>query len=200
MKEYYSLMKKFNKNAQILKYIIEHLSAKLGRTHLIKLVYLADYHSRRLFGNPVSTFDYYYDKQGPFNKEFYPCVESLKGYVKEEEINFSFYKGYLFHNTSKKIEYKQLSQYDLYILDYVINTYGKANLQSLLEDVVYKTEPMLEVVKKRTFKSKLPMDIVDNLDKKHYEGLSPENMVDSEKAIFEGKTQSLEEVLSALQG
>jgi len=31
MKEYYFPMKKFNKNAQVLKYIIEHLSAKLGQ-------------------------------------------------------------------------------------------------------------------------------------------------------------------------
>lgn len=193
-------MKKFNKNAQILKYIVEHLSARLGRTHLIKLVYLTDYHSRRLFGKPVSTLDYYYDKQGPFDKEFYTCIESLKEYIREEEINFPFYKGYLFHNTQKKIKYNQLSQYDVYILDYVINTYGKTNLQSLIEDVVYKTEPMLEVVKKRAFRSKLPMRIVDNLDKKSYEGLNPENMIDSEKAIFEGKTQSLEEVLSALSG
>lgn len=193
-------MKKFNKNTQLIKFIIENLTGQLGRTHLIKLIYLADYHSRRLFGKPVSTFNYYYDKQGPFDKELYSCIECLKNYIREDEINFPCYKGYLFHNLPKKMEYAQLTHYDTYILDYVINTYGKTNLQSLLEDVVYKTEPMLEVVKKRAFKSKLPMDIIDNLDKKHYEGLSPENMVDSEKAIFEGKTQSLEEVLSALQG
>lgn len=193
-------MKKFSKNTQLIKFIIERLTGKLGRTHLIKLIYLADYHSRRLFGKPVSTFNYYYDKQGPFNKELYSCIECLKNYIREDEINFPYYKGYLFQNLPQKMEYAQLTHYDTYILDYVINTYGKTNLQSLLEDVVYKTEPMLKVVKKRAFKSKLPMDIINNLDKKHYEGLSPENMVDSEKAIFEGKTQSLEEVLSALQG
>ena len=193
-------MKKFSKNTQLIKFIIERLTGKLGRTHLIKLIYLADYHSRRLFGKPVSTFNYYYDKQGPFDKELYSCIECLKNYIREDEINFPYYKGYLFQNLPKKMEYAQLTHYDTFMLDYVINTYGKTNLQSLLEDVVYKTEPMLEVVKKRAFKSKLPMDIINNLDKKHYEGLSPENMVDSEKAIFEGKTQSLEEVLSALQG
>lgn len=192
-------MKKFNKNTQIIKFIIERLTGKLGRTHLIKLIYLADYHSRRLFGKPVSTFNYCYDKQGPFDKELYSCIECLKNYIREDEINFPYYKGYLFQNLPKKMEYAQLTHYDTFILDYVIHTYGKSNLQSLLEDVVYKTEPMLEVVKKRAFKSKLPMDIIDNLDRKHYDGLSPENMVDSEKAIFEGKTQSLEAVLSALQ-
>lgn len=192
-------MKKFNKNTQIIKFIIERLTGKLGRTHLIKLIYLADYHSRRLFGKPVSTFNYCYDKQGPFDKELYSCIECLKNYIREDEINFPYYKGYLFQNLPKKMEYTQLTHYDTFILDYVIHTYGKSNLQSLLEDVVYKTEPMLEVVKKRAFKSKLPMDIIDNLDRKHYDGLSPENMVDSEKAIFEGKTQSLEAVLSALQ-
>lgn len=193
-------MKKLDKNSQIIKFIVERLSGILGRTHLIKLIYLADYHSRRLFGKPISTFDYYWDKRGPFDKEFYTAIEILKEYIREDEVNFPRYKGYIFHNEPKQIEYNKLTRYDLYMLEYVIKNYGKENLQSLLEDVVYKTVPMVEVIEKEAYKSRLPMEKIDNLDKALYEGLKPENIIDGEMAILEGKTRSLEEVFSVLQG
>ena len=193
-------MKKLDKNSQIIKFIVERLSGILGRTHLIKLIYLADYHSRRLFGKPISTFDYYWDNRGPFDKEFYTAIEILKEYIREDEVNFPRYKGYIFHNEPKQIEYNKLTRYDLYMLEYVIKNYGKENLQSLLEDVVYKTVPMVEVIEKEAYKSRLPMEKIDNLDKALSEGLKPENIIDGEMAILEGKTRSLEEVFSVLQG
>lgn len=191
-----------SKNAQIIKFIIERLSGELGRTHLLKLVYLSDYHFHKLFGKPISTFKYVWHKKGPFDSTFYDHIKSLKeeGCIKEVAVEFPSCSGYIFHDLPNQIEYDDLSVQDLYILEYVIRTYGKANLTTLLEDVVYKTEPMEELTTKDAYGERLPMEKVDNKDKEAlYEGLAPEDIIEGEKAIKEGKVRTLEEVFSALQ-
>lgn len=190
-----------DRNAQIIKFIVERLPGRLGRVHLIKLIYLADYHSRRLFGKPISTFDYIWWNHGPFDKRFYDCVESLSpDYIKEERVYFQFCEGYVYHNGPARIKYT-LTEPQCYILEHVIRTFGKANLDMLLEEVVYKTEPMEALVKKgkKAFGGKLNMKIIDNVDKALYGGLNPEDIIEGEKALQEGKARPLEEVFRALQ-
>ncbi|HHT9104582.1 MAG TPA: Panacea domain-containing protein [Candidatus Wujingus californicus] len=189
------------KNDQIIKYIVERLSGKLGRIHLMKLIYLADYHARRLFGEPISMFKYHWWQFGPFDKEFYDCVKRLcNTYIREEEVCFPSCKGYVFHDTPNRMEYKSLAEHEIYMLEFVIRTYGKVNLQILLEEVVYKTETMEELIKKDAYGDNLPMEMVDNLDKSLYDGLDPKDIIKGEKAIQLGKVRSLEEALHALQG
>lgn len=190
------------KNQQIFKFIIERLSGRLGRTHLLKLVYLADYHFHKLAGKSISTFKYTWYQHGPFDSSFYDDIDSLeKGtYIEEKEVYFPTCCGYVFHDTPSRMVYDKLSTQDLYILEYVIKTYGKADLQALLDEVVYKTEPMKELTKRNAFGERLPMEIVDNKDKEElYEGLAPEDIIEGEKAVNEGKARPLEEVFSALQ-
>lgn len=189
------------KNEQIIKFIVERLSGRLGRTHLLKLVYLADYHFHKLTGNPISTLNYYWYQHGPFDRSFYDDINSLKGtYIDEQEVCFPSCRGYVFHDISHQMKYDELSMQDLYMLEYIIKTYGKENLQVLLEDVVYKTEPMEELIKKNAYGVNIPMEIVNNQDKENlYEGLNPEDIIAGEKAIQEGKTCPIEEIFSALQ-
>ncbi len=188
------------KNAQIIKFIVERLSGKLGRTHLFKLIYLADYHSHRLFGKSISTFNYRWYQNGPFNSTFYDYVKYLKGkYIKEESVDFPSYRGYVYHNMPKQMRYSNISEREFYLLEYVINTYGKVRLQTLLDEIVYKTEPMEKLMKKKAYGKSLKMKIVDNLDKETYEGLNPEDIIAGEKALQQGKVRPLEEVFNALQ-
>ena len=190
------------KNQQIFKFIIERLSGKLGHTHLLKLVYLADYHFHKLTGKSISTFKYTWHQNGPFDSSLYDDINSLKKgkYIEEQAVYFPTCHGYVYHDVPHHMAYDKLSTQDLYMLEYVIKTYGKVNLQTLLEEVVYKTEPMKELTKRNALGERLPMEIVDNKDKKElYEGLSPEDIIEGEKAIKEGKARPLEEVFSALQ-
>ncbi|ODS32022.1 MAG: hypothetical protein SCARUB_02842 [Candidatus Scalindua rubra] len=189
-----------SKNAQIIKFIVERLSGKLGRTHLFKLIYLADYHSHRLFGESISTFNYRWYQNGPFNSTFYDYVKDLEGkYIKEEVIDFPSCRGYVYHNMPKRMRYSDISEREFYILVYVINTYGKVKLQTLLDEIVYKTEPMEKLIKKKAYGKSLKMKIVDNLDKELYEGLNPEDIIAGEKALQQGKVRPLAEVFGALQ-
>lgn len=191
------------KNQQIFKFIIERLSGRVGRTHLLKLVYLADYHFHKLTGKSISTLEYRWYQHGPFDSSFYDDINNLKKvtYIEEKEVYFPSCSGYVFHNTQHHMVYDKLSTQDLYMLEYVIKTYGRVDLQALLDEVVYKTEPMKELTKRNAFGEKLPMEIVDNKDKERlYEGLDPEDIIEGEKAIKEGKAHPMEEVFSALQG
>lgn len=193
-----------DKNAQIIKFIVERLPGKLGRVHLMKLIYLADYHSRRLYGRPISSLKYIWWNHGPFDKKFYGYIGALKpNYIMEEETSFLPDKGcisYKYHNGPAGVKYT-FTEPELYILEYVIRTFGKADIDELLEGVVYMTEPMQKLVKKgkKAFGSKLDMKIIDNVDRALYGGLDPEDIIEGEKALQEGKVRPLEEVLGALQ-
>ncbi len=81
----------------------------------------------------------------------------------------------------------------------VIRNYGQVRLQILLEDVVYKTEPMEALTKKKSFGEALPMGMIDNINKILYGGLDPKEIINGEKAVQEGRTRSLEEAFNALQ-
>lgn len=187
-----------DKNAQIIKFIVERLSGKLGRVHLLKLIYLVDYYSRRLFGSPVSTFHYVWWEKGPFDKRFYDHLKDLSPkYIQEEEIYFPSCRGYLYHDVPTRIQF-DFTERERYILLYAINTFGEARLGELLEGVVYETEPMVELIKKKAFGGKLNMDQVNNLDRNLYRGINPEDIIEGKKAVAEGKVRSLEEVFSDL--
>lgn len=189
----------FDKNKQIIKFIVERLSGKLGRTQLMKLIYLADYHSHRLFGRPVSTFKYALWEYGPFDKRLYDYLQELSpNYIKEKKVYFPTYEGYLYHDGPARARYS-LTEPEIYMLEYVISTYSQCDLHTLLEEVVYKTEPVVELIKKKTLGKRLNMKIVDNVDRALYEGLNPEDIIKGEKAVQEGKVVSLEEAFRALQ-
>ncbi len=190
-----------SKNAQIIKFIIERLPDKLGRTHLLKLIYLADYHSHRLFGKPISEFKYIWYQNGPFDKSFYEYINGLKdSYIEEISVQYpSGCHGYVYRNKPTRMAYDDISEPEFYLLQYVIENYSKADLQTLLEEIVYETEPMKEAIKKRARGKRLRMKMVDNVDKKLYEGLNPEDIIAGKKAVREGKVHSLEEVFSALR-
>lgn len=189
-----------DKNAQVIKFIIERLPKReIGRTFLLKLVYLGDYYSRRLLERPISTFKYVLYEHGPFDKRFYDCINKLCHEKLIHEDSFCSFTGqwFRYHNLSKKMEYS-LTLPEQYILEVVIRNFIRLDLKELLEEVVYKTEPMAEAIQKKAFGKALNMNQVNNLDKALYEGLEPEAIIEAEKAIEKGKTRPLDEVFGAL--
>lgn len=188
-----------DKNAQIVKFIIERLQREVGRTFLLKLVYLGDYFSRRLFGRPISTFKYVWYEYGPFDKKFYDCVDKLsqKKSIHEESFCFALGKGFRYHNLPKTMKYS-LTLSEQYVLEFVIRNFRRLDLKELLEEVVYKTEPMAEGIQKKAYGKALNMDQINNIDKALYGGLEPEAIIEAEKTIERGKTRPLDEVFGAL--
>ena len=187
------------KNEQIIKFIVERLSGKLGRTHLIKLIYLTDYHSHKLFAKSISTFKYSWNNNGPFDKSFYISIKVLVDkYINEEEVRLPSCKGYVYHDTHNRVNFDKISNKESYLLEYVISNYGTTKLQVLLDDVVYKTEPMEKLIDEGGHGKTVPLEIVDCKDVDLYGGLNPEEIINGETAIQEGKVRPLEEVFGAL--
>src|SRR2546430_11848217 len=71
----------------------------LGRTRLMKLLYLADYEARRYLGRPISKIKYIWHYFGPYEPELTTWVNRLKehGVVMEETVVYPTGKyGYLY--------------------------------------------------------------------------------------------------------
>lgn len=188
-----------DKNTQIIKFIVERLSRKVGRVHFLKLVYLGDYFSHRLLGKPISNFHYIWYEHGPFDKKFYDCLSKLKDadLIHEEQVCFPAYQGYYYHDIPKAMKF-DLSSTERYILEFVIRTFDKVSLNDLLEEIVYKTEPMVKAIESKAYGSELDLDQVNNLDKGLYQGLNPEDIIEGEKAVVEGRTRSIDEFFRAI--
>src|SRR3990167_3197938 len=81
---------KLSREEQLIAYFVTRCSGHLGRTQLVKFLYLADYEARRYLGKPLSGFQYFWHHYGPFDHAIYENLENLKtrGFVDEESILF----------------------------------------------------------------------------------------------------------------
>jgi hypothetical protein len=50
----------FEKEKQIIQFLLSNIPVGLTKTELLKAMYLADYESHRYRGKPISCFDYIY--------------------------------------------------------------------------------------------------------------------------------------------
>ena len=96
------------------------------------------------------------------------------------------------------MKYDSISESEFYLLQYVIENYSKVDLQTLLDEIVYETEPMKKAIENEAYGKELSMKMVDNVDKRLYEGLDPEDIIEGEKAVEKGKVRPLEEVFCIL--
>jgi len=154
-------MKTLSKNAQLLAHILTRVGG-MGVTRLLKLVYVADLESRRLRGRPVSTLRFYFHRHGPFDSAFYSALEELtcEGLVKESGVWHP--DGSRERSLALQAEVPlALDAVDVHILNGVCDTYGRMPLSDLLARV-YESPPMRGLERGNT----LPMDIVDNRDRK----------------------------------
>src|SRR6187399_3323159 len=62
----------------VLRFLISHLSGRVGRAQLLKLVYLADIEARRYLGRPLTSLRYSWQPGGPSDKAFDRHLEVLR--------------------------------------------------------------------------------------------------------------------------
>ena len=130
-------------NAQVTKFLLELSPAGfLGRTKLVKLVYLADLEARRFMSRPITTFDYVRHHFGPWDKTFFDTWTELTdgGYAQESSVFWSFEKveKRLQNGSPMAID---LSLADKAVLEFVAKKYIQAELDDVLR-VVYMSPPM----------------------------------------------------------
>jgi uncharacterized phage-associated protein len=172
---------------ELVSYFVDRLSGRVGRTMLMKLLYLADLESRRYLGKPISSMNYQLHHYGPFDQELYRALNTLRdaGEITEEPIEFPAGVGYRYASLRQGRTHN-FSRAEEAILGYVFKTYAEYDLQSVL-DVVYSSKPMkrLEGVEGDT---RLPMECVDNEMQIALGGIDLERALAAEENRKQGKS------------
>ena len=188
-------MANLSRNAQVLRYLLQ-VAPGIGHTKLAKFAYLADLESRRYLGRPISGFTYYFDQHGPFDSSgFFGALAELKtsGFITENQIPCGEYVGYEMLPTSQAPEF-DFSQSEAEVLRYVATTYLSKTARDLCDDIVYKTEPMLNAEPGRP----LPMDRMNRVPGKDL-SFSLERMLAGEASVAQGRTRPWAELMDELR-
>lgn len=181
----------YSKVARIIRYFVEQVPG-CGRTRLVKFLYLSDHEARRYLGRPITDLAYRWDNYGPYDPEILRQIETLTqdDYLREERHPADGYVWYRYHATSRMLP-AIFSREEAAILDHVRRTYADLKLESLLEDVVYQTRPMLEASHRG---ETLRMELVDN--EQRIPGLELERMIEAIDRLDAGEGRRLEDVLA----
>jgi hypothetical protein len=189
-------MRPLSRNAKVLRYLAEKAPG-VGRIHLIKFAYLADYEARRYLGHPITEFRYVRYNHGPWDQSFYAALEELKshGLLREETIEFpNKIASYRYEATGPAVEY-DFSEEDEAILVHVAETYIAWGAKELCDDVVYQTTPMKANV---PMNEPLPMDELNNTEHEEL-GFDLQRMLAGEKSVKAGHFRPLVDVVRELQ-
>ena len=157
---------KLSREEELVAFFVKHCGGdgNLGRTRLMKLLYLADYEARRFLGHPISGAKYIWHFYGPYEAKLTTWINRLKDgqVLVETPVVFpSGKQGYLYTPGPTQAP-ESFKPVEVEILTYVCRQYSRVDLRELLDDVVYQTEPMVRAQKKKAREKPLEMDIVNN--------------------------------------
>lgn len=190
---------KISKEDQLIAFFVNQLSGRIGRTQLMKFLYLADYESRRYLGRSLSNIDYIWYHYGPYDKTLNARIEKLisQGIIRSETQEFPTGKvGYRYSTGEKDIAYS-LHPDEMLILSYICETYSELPLHYLLDEVVYETEPMKDAQERNAKNESLNMALVDN--QKRFElGVPFDELLARSREARLGKKVSWEEMMARI--
>lgn len=176
-----------DRTEELVTYFVDRLSGRLGRTMLIKLIYLTDLEARRYLGRPMSGLTYRLWQQGPFDPALYKTLDRLRdsGEITEEMVPFSVGTGYRYRS-ARPGRTHELNPAEEALLTYVLGTYATKDLQQVL-DVVYDSEPMRRI-DGAELKTRVPVECVDNEMRLRLGGIDLESALAGEEDARRGNT------------
>lgn len=163
---------------QMLVYFVSRCDGQLGRTQLMKFMYLSDYEARRYLGHPLSSIEYVWHHYGPWDSTLQKRIDGLiaAGILRQDEVQYPNGNcGFLYRWAGGPLVFT-FDPIELQVLAFVCSTYGRMPLASLLSDVVYQTEPMLMLENTGTKGQLLDMSMVDDA-KRHELGVPYDELV-----------------------
>lgn len=133
-----------DKLTQIIAYILDKYPHKmeLSNARVTKMVYLSDWKSVLVRGCQISSIQWYFDNYGPF-------VWDISKAVEQDTTVFSIINDQTMFGARKmrfilktKIDYNLLSDDDMKIINFVIDTTSKLNWNEFIK-LVYSTFPIV---------------------------------------------------------
>lgn len=182
----------------MLAFFVRTRSTRLGRTQLMKFLYLSDYEARRFLGRPISSIQYVWFHFGPYSAQLQDALAELRSsqLIVEESVEYpTGTQGYRYVDGRKEIAF-DFDAGEIELLRYVCETYSTQSLQSLLDDVVYQTEPMLKAVSEGRKNQPLEMGIVDGIRLNEL-GVPYDELLRRKKLSEQGNRTAHEDVMSA---
>lgn len=171
----------------LVSYIVDRMSGRVGRTMVVKLLYLIDLEAHRYLGRSVTGVTYRLWHYGPFDPDIYRSLERLRdaGEIAEETIQYPSAAGYRY-TTRNPGRTHDLTPAEEAVVTFVLGTYAPRDLEEVL-DVVYNTEPMKRV-EGEPLQSRIPLECVDDDMRIRLGGISLERALAAEESIREGRT------------
>lgn len=136
---------------QLMAFFIKEFPQSLGRTQLIKAIYLLDCEWHAIHGITYSGLKYYRDNNGPFDATFYEVKDQL---IREETIVEHIYAhpkgyGYRYEYLGGEIDESDLHPMALGIARDIVDRLAYADLRKFLDEA-YSTPPMLAILEKES--------------------------------------------------
>jgi len=182
--------------ADAVRFIIAKFPGGVGKTQLMKMLYLADLEAHRFIGRSITGISYRWHDHGPFSSMLYRSIDLLKSGLEIDEAQYTSSHG----GPASKFTYRgipsisHLDEIQQILLASVIDEYGKTPLSELLEDIVYKTKPMEIAKAKNDRTSPLEMNAVDHEGSRKYGGVDLYRLIKGETEARSNLFQPIDEV------
>jgi len=132
----------------VMYYFVSVLNGVLGKTHLQKLMFLADLLASKKFGEPITKMKYIRYAHGPYSRDLNSYIEKLVSSDLIEERQFPIISNPINHYSrfyrkqiveAKDYLVKEIGAEKMLLVDEVSQSYGNKSLQEIL-DFVYSLE------------------------------------------------------------
>ncbi len=152
-----------SREEELVAFFVGRCDGRLGKTKLMKLIYLADYEARRYLGRPLSNAKYVWYFYGPWDPQLETWIAKLTeaNVIVEEAVVYpTGAKGYLYSRGAVDVP-GTFTAAENELLSYVCKRYSERPLRELLDEIVYETEPMREAREAKAKNAPLKMDSVN---------------------------------------
>jgi hypothetical protein len=188
-----------SRDEQLLKFFVQSCPQRLGRTQLVKLVYLADHEALRYLGSQISQFEWKREPRGPFTEKFYDVKNKLvdRELITEvEDVTPFGHPWYQYVDRDGPVKF-DFTPSEERILRFIVQTYGGKSREELLQ-VVYDTKPFLEVEEKPRG-TPIPMQMVSGERVSELGGVSLDAVIQGERRLRGGGGVFLSDLIQQLR-
>jgi hypothetical protein len=186
----------------VLRFLISHLSGRVGRSQLLKLVYLADVEARRYLGRPLTSLRYTWQPGGPSDKAFDRHLDVLRseGSIIDEPVAWRARVSAPLYAFIGPIAATPFTRGEEAVLDYIARSYVSTKLGPLIDEMIEDTEPVRLARRAHRLGARLAMSTEDNKAREEYGDVDLERLLESEAQMRAGEGRSLDEVERELLG